>query len=98
MDELRSFRPWVNVSDRLPDNQKERFEDYIVLVSEGYWPEHSFDPDPHTTEYKTVATYDRDQKVWRIIKSDAVVNALISREDAPLNGVDIVDWTEFPKY
>lgn len=90
---------WTSVEDGLPEHRKENFTEYIVNVTRSHWPTSSYDviDAPYSEEYVTTALYDSDQKVWHLVRSEVVLNALLPAEDAPLNGEFVTYWMPMPE-
>lgn len=88
---------WTPVTEGLPRNS-EKYESYLVEISESHWPTSSYDPcdAPYSTEYVDVARYDSEQKLWYIDSEQVTLNALIMPDDAPLNGLCVLAWAEMP--
>lgn len=90
---------WVSVNDKLPKQEKENYSEYLVVVVRSYWPTSSYDPidSPYEEEYTTVAMYDSVQKLWHLERSEVVLNALLTVDDAPVNGEYITHWMPLPE-
>lgn len=88
---------WISVKDRLPQ-ASEHWERYVVTVSRGHWPTSSYDicDSPYDEEIVTTASYDSEQKIWHL-DWDEQLNALISIDDAPLNGDFVAYWMPLPE-
>lgn len=88
---------WTSVESELPPVKIDKFHEYIVQVERSHWPTSSYDPcdAPYSETYVTAAQYDSEQKIWHL-HSDQSLNALISIDDAPLNGDYVTLWMEMP--
>ena len=88
---------WISVEESLPKNESRR-EDYLITVERSHFPTSSYDPcdAPYSETFVMTAQYDRDQKLWHL-NCDEVLNALLSADDAPLNGDRVTHWMELPK-
>lgn len=85
---------WISVQEDLPKKSGH----YIVTVLRSHWPTSDYDicDSPYDEEFVTTASYDSEQKIWHL-DFDEYLNALISIDDAPLNGDFVTDWMELPK-
>lgn len=88
---------WNHVADGLPKDS-EKYESYLVEICESHWPTCSYDScdAPYTTEYVDVARYDSEQKLWYIGSPEITLNALLTPDEAPLNGMCVLSWAEMP--
>lgn len=90
---------WISVEDRLPRPKGDSYwAKCIVSVMRSYYPTSTYDicDAPYDEEYVAYANYDAVQKIWHL-NSDEQVNALISIEDAPLNGDCVIAWMPLPE-
>ena len=90
---------WIPVSDRLPRPKGDScWARCIVSVMRSHCPTSTYDicDAPYDEEYVMYANYDAEQKIWHL-DSDEQVNALISIEDAPLNGDCVIAWMPLPE-
>lgn len=90
---------WIPCSDRLPRPKGDScWARCIVSVMRSHCPTSTYDicDAPYDEEYVMYANYDAEQKIWHL-DSDEQVNALISIEDAPLNGDCVIAWMPLPE-
>lgn len=90
---------WISCSDRLPRPKGDSYwARCIVSVMRSHCPTSTYDicDAPYDEEYVMYANYDAVQKIWHL-DSDEQVNALISIEDAPLNGDCVIAWMPLPE-
>lgn len=89
---------WIPCSDRLPKAKGDScWVKCIVSVIRSHYPTSTYDIcAPYDEEYVMYANYDAIQKIWHL-DSDEQVNALISIEDAPLNGDCVIAWMSLPE-
>lgn len=90
---------WIPCSNRLPRPKGDScWARCIVSVMRSHCPTSTYDicDAPYDEEYVMYANYDAEQKIWHL-DSDEQVNALISIEDAPLNGDCVIAWMPLPE-
>lgn len=85
---------WISVKDRLPPVNNR----YIIVVIRSHWPTSDYDicDSPYDEEFVTTAFYDSHQKIWHL-DCDEYLNALITDEEAPVNGDFVSHWMPLPE-
>lgn len=89
---------WISVKDKLP--QAEDAYGWVsctVTVMESV--SNPFTDETYDRKFVSPAVFDTEQKIWHIGRDEAsevLTNALLSIEDAPLNGYYVTHWMPLP--
>ena len=89
---------WISVKDKLP--QAEDAYGWVsctVTVMESV--SNPFTDEPYDRKFVSLAVFDTEQKIWHIGRDEAsevLTNALLSIEDATLNGYYVTHWMPLP--
>ena len=89
---------WISVKDKLPEAEDEYgWVNCTVTVMESV--SNPFTDEPYDRKFVSPAVFDTEQKIWHIGRDEAsevLANALLSIEDAPLNGYYVTRWMPLP--
>lgn len=84
---------WINVKDRLPEEDLSWTECIIVVEHN---PISKWDFMDDTNIFVTTAFYDSEQRIWHL-SQDRVINALTEREDVSEGGECVTHWMPLPE-
>lgn len=89
---------WISVKDKLPKAEDAYgWVSCTVTVMESV--SNPFTDEPYDRKFVSPAVFDTEQKIWHIGRDEAsevLTNALLSIEDAPLNGYYVTHWMPLP--